>query len=83
MKGISERLPLHVFVGDEALAKSPEFLALRDAHFELLEVLEKGGDHAPNLTKCVELGRDIEPGLEGFYAKFENRLDDFGADTAE
>jgi len=83
MKGISERLPLHVFVGDEALAKSPEFLALRDAHFDLLEAVEKGGDHVPLLGKCIELGREIEPGLEGFYAKFENRLDDFGADTAE
>ena len=80
LKGISERLPLHAFVGDETVAASPEFLKLLETHERLLDVLKTGGDHKALLAECIELGRPLEISLERFFSKIETRLDDFAAE---
>ena len=77
LKGISERMPLNILVGDGGVAKSRTFLDLRKCHERLLDTLHAGDDHNAVLAECVLLSKSLDEGLEGFYAKIESRLEDF------
>ena len=72
LKGKARRLPIHILVGDAALAKSPDFTALREAH---LALLAGQGDAA----RCAALGAAVLPRLAGFYELVPARAADFAS----
>ena len=72
LKGKSRRLPIHILVGDAAMAQSPAFGLLREAHRAWLA----GQGH---LTRCVELAAVVEPRLARFYEFAAGRADDFAS----
>ncbi len=72
LKGKSKRLPIHILVGDAALAKSAAFVALQAAH---REVVAGRGD----LAACAALGAQLEPRLGRFYALVPARAEDFAS----
>jgi adenylate cyclase len=67
---------LACLVGGEALAASPEFKALRQAHEDLLAKL-RVGETGEALAHCRELGPPIERRLARFYELVPERIEDF------
>ncbi|HVY51973.1 MAG TPA: adenylate/guanylate cyclase domain-containing protein [Devosia sp.] len=72
LKGKRARLPIHILVGDAALAQSPAFLELRAAHIAWLA----GG--VP-LARCAELAPAVHPRLGRFYELVPDRAADFAS----
>ncbi|MEO7222528.1 MAG: adenylate/guanylate cyclase domain-containing protein, partial [Devosia sp.] len=72
LKGKSKRLAVHILVGDAALAMSPAFVALHEAHLRWL-----GG--TGDLATCVTLAAALDPRLARFYALIPGRADDFAS----
>ncbi len=72
LKGRARRLPIHVLVGDAALAASPAFAALHEAHRRWL-----GG--TGDLAACAALAAAVDPRLVRFYALIPGRADDFAS----
>lgn len=70
LKGKAKRLPIHILVGDAALAQSAEFAALRDAH---LALIAGGGD----VAQCIVLAAAVAPRLARFYELVPARASDF------
>lgn len=77
LKGMQDREPVHVLVGNEALRMSPSFLALSQAHQRYLEVLAEHRDEANLRQECMDLAKSVDSGLSGFYAAIPSRLPDF------
>ena len=76
LKGKSQRLPVHILVGDVALAQSPAFLELRAAHTALVEALQHGtGGEA--LALCKVCATAVTPALARFYELLPGRISDF------
>ncbi len=82
LKGKSARLPLFALVGDAAMAQSPAFLALAEAHKAAIAELEAGRDASAAITNCESLIGAVDPHLGKFYKQLSQRLDDFPAQTA-
>ena len=80
LKGKSARVALFVLVGDEAVAGSPAFEALAQAHDALLAAIRSGEDTAVLLEHCTQQLGQVEPRLAEFYAKIPDRYGDFRAD---
>jgi len=76
LKGKSRRLPVHILVGDAAMAQGQSFKALEAAHLALLGELRRGGG-GEALARCKEVGPTIEPRLARFYELIPGRLADF------
>ena len=72
LKGKAKRLPIHILVGDAALAQSPAFTALREAH---LALIAGQGD----VAHCVELSAAVSPRLRRFYELVPVRAEDFAS----
>jgi adenylate cyclase len=77
LKGMSEREPIYLLLGDEALASSPAFAALEAAHANLLETLAKRLPAHDEVERCTTLGIPLDPRLADFYAACLTRQDDF------
>ncbi|MCP8882486.1 adenylate/guanylate cyclase domain-containing protein [Devosia sp. XJ19-1] len=82
LKGMSEREPIHILVGDETIATSPAFAALFDAHTSLLADLSVGGDHTQSLDACRRAALALDSRLGSFYAACVARAQDFSASSA-
>ncbi|MCA0272370.1 MAG: adenylate/guanylate cyclase domain-containing protein [Proteobacteria bacterium] len=78
LKGKTERVPMHVLVGDNAVAASPGFAELQALHQALMEeisVTRRYGQEA--FERCRAAAIRVEPGLQKFYDKLSERLLDF------
>ena len=73
---MSEREPIYLVVGDEAMAERADFLALRDTHRQLLDVLKAGGDGTDLLAACAQAA-GFDARLVEFYAAVPGRREDF------
>ena len=72
LKGKARRLPIHILVGDAALAQTPAFIALHEAHLSWL-----GG--SGDLALCSALAARLDPRLARFYELIPGRADDFAS----
>ena len=79
LKGISQPEPIHLLVGDAALAGSEAFRALEAAHHALLAEWAGGQGGATALDRCRELAPAVDPKLLDFYAAALDRRADFTA----
>jgi len=70
LKGKAARLPVHILVGDAAMAQSEAFRALSTAHAAWLA--GKG-----ELRRCSELAPSVSPRLVRFYELVPGRAEDF------
>ena len=70
LKGKSNRLPIHILVGDPALAQDAAFVELRAAHTAWLQGMMP-------LERCVALAAAVHPRLRRFYELVPGRADDF------
>jgi adenylate cyclase len=77
LKGISQPEPIHLLVGDAALAKSEAFVALAAAHDALLAGWANAAGAGPELDRCRELAMAIDPRLIDFYDACVDRPADF------
>lgn len=81
LKGKSRREPIHLLVGDAALAQTGAFKLLQLTHEETLRLLRAGHDVTGGLAECKALAAKVEPGLIRFYDKLASRRADFPAQT--
>ncbi|KFC71038.1 Adenylate/guanylate cyclase with Chase sensor [Devosia sp. LC5] len=77
LRGMSEREPVHLLLGDETLAADPAFVALEAAHANLLESLAKQLPGHAEIAHCSTLAESLDPRLADFYAACLTRPDDF------
>ncbi len=82
LKGVSGRTRVFALVGDEKIAAGQAFAKLREAHAELLHSLSEGEDVRSEIDACVTAARDVDAGLEGFYARIVDRTGDFADHSA-
>jgi len=78
LKGMSEREPIYLVVGDEAMSGRTDFRALRDLHRHLLTDLKAGREASQLLAECSIAAAAIDARLVEFYGAMEGRLEDFG-----
>ncbi len=79
LKGMSEREPIYLLVGDDTMARSPAFGALVDAHNELVADLSVGVDPTLSLDICRRAALQVDSRLGAFYAASLGRVEDFRA----
>jgi adenylate cyclase len=77
LKGISQPEPIHLLVGDAALAQSDTFVALATAHGALLAGWASAAGAGPALDRCRELAMAVDPRLVDFYDACVDRPGDF------
>jgi adenylate cyclase len=77
LKGISQPEPIHLLVGDAALAQSDAFTALAAAHETLLAGWASASGAGAALDHCRELAMAIDPRLIDFYDAGLTRPGDF------
>ncbi|MGL4281921.1 MAG: CHASE2 domain-containing protein, partial [Albidovulum sp.] len=78
LKGKSERVPMYVLVGDDAVAASLGFAELQALHQELMEEIAATKKYSQALfERCRAAAIRVEPGLQKFYDKLSERLLDF------
>lgn len=77
LKGVSQPEPIHLLVGDQALAQSEPFRALAAAHDQLLGELALGSGWEATLERCRELAMAVDPRLLDFYEAGKGRIGDF------
>ena len=65
LKGKAERVPIHILVGDKAMAETGTFRLLRRAMAKRWRPCATGSDARGAIAECTALGLQIEPGLEG------------------
>ncbi|KQX42983.1 hypothetical protein ASD04_03275 [Devosia sp. Root436] len=77
LKGISQPEPIHLLVGDEALADSEAFTTLAAAHEALLAAWADDAADDPIFERCRALAGAIDPRLVAFYDAGLSRSGDF------
>ena len=77
LKGKSAREELHLLVGDETLAQSPAFAALRDAHALVVKTMMAGLDPSMAIAMCLPVAVAVDPHLAKFYGILPGRAEDF------
>ncbi len=77
LKGKSERVAIHLLVGDSELEKTGAFKLLRATHAEAIKALQDGRDPAGAIAECLALAPQVEPGLKKFYNQLADRREDF------
>lgn len=77
LRGMSEREPVYLLLGDETLAKNPAFIALAAVHANLLEMLAKQAPMQAEIDLCTKLGAALDVRLADFYAACLGRPNDF------
>jgi len=83
LKGKADRVPIHILVGDKAMAETGTFRLLRQSHGEALSALRDGRDARGAIAECTALGLKLEPGLKGFYEHLVARAADLRATQLE
>jgi len=81
LKGMRDREPIHILVGDEALAASPAFAALVRAHDQFTADMAAGADTARSLDACLRAALDVDSRLGNFYVSCLERAGDFNSPT--
>jgi adenylate cyclase len=80
LKGKSESVPIHILIGDESVAETPEFARLANAHGNLIDAIRTGAaGWESRLLVCKDLARPVYPPLIGFYDLMPARRGDFRA----
>jgi adenylate cyclase len=79
LKGKSAREVLHILIGDEAVAATAAFAALREAHALVVKAMSTGADAAAAIAACLPLATAVDPHLAKFYAVLPGRAEDFPA----
>jgi adenylate cyclase len=71
LKGKSTKTALYLLVGDESLARSPGYEALKKAHMDFLAALSQGQPDRVSETADVAIAASAQvfPELERYYAK--------------
>lgn len=82
LKGIEERVPTHIVVGDAKMAQSKAFRSLADAHERLTASIAEGAMDQVALGLCRKASNGIEPGLGFFYDRIVERRADFATEGA-
>jgi adenylate cyclase len=77
LKGLSQPEPIHLLVGSEAMAASPEFRALAVDHAALLSAWAAGAADPSLLARCRSDAARLDPRLADFYDTCLDRLADF------
>lgn len=77
LKGKAQREPLHILVGDRAIARSPGFRDLAAAHDEIIAAFATGTAAEAEIARCKGLAGAIDPGLVSFYDAIPGRRQDF------
>ena len=77
LKGVSKAVETFVIVGDDRLAASEGFATLERSHAALLDAIRAGRDIAEALAACRAQAVEIAPGLDAFYRRLPQRLEDF------
>jgi adenylate cyclase len=83
LKGKTNREPIHILVGDEALAATAEFKALEKAHAEVVRELRNGRDGSDAIARCISLIAFSDPLLAKFYDTMGKRAHDFVLDASD
>ncbi len=84
LKGKKNLEPVYILIGDQDMLDSEAFQNLRDAHAQLLsairarEPLERTDELRQN---CIDIAKEIEPGLLTFYRALSGRTADFLSDV--
>ncbi len=78
LKGKSGRVPVHILVGDSAVAVSAAFARLRSLHEDLVRQIQERRTIGPDdIERCAAAATEVEPGLAEFYRRVPDRLGDF------
>ena len=77
LKGMSEREPIYLLVGDDTMSRSQAFRALVTAHDNLLADLSAGLDPTLSLDVCRRAALEVDSRLGAFYAASLGRVEDF------
>ncbi|NMA99713.1 MAG: adenylate/guanylate cyclase domain-containing protein [Phyllobacteriaceae bacterium] len=77
LKGMTDRDPILILVGDETLARSADFAALAQAHADLLRALSQQDDFTALLETCRSRAGKIDHRLIRFYDACPARPADF------
>ncbi|MCF1710841.1 adenylate/guanylate cyclase domain-containing protein [Tabrizicola sp. J26] len=77
LKGVSERIPASILIGDATLAATDGFKNLMRLHADLVATMADSPPAEELLTRCRAAGEAIEPGLAGFYDAIAQRSEDF------
>jgi len=77
LKGKTSRQTIHILVGDQALAQSPTFVALRRQHEAAVKALQAGGAARSEIARCLELAPAVDANLITFYRRLGERQADF------
>lgn len=83
MKGVGQRMPLYLLVGDAAVAKDPRFLGLQSEHAALLTAMADGRDAVARLEECRNNAVKVLAGLGRFYDRLPDRIADVRAITPD
>lgn len=80
LKGISQREPIHLLVGPQGMAASPEFAALASDHARLLTHWAAGDeDDMALFDRCRTAAIGMDPRLADFYDAALTRRADFAS----
>ena len=77
LKGKSQREPIHILVGDESMAESAAFKALKPAHEAAVAALKSGAAATAEIASCRPLADAVDARLARFYDILGERADDF------
>lgn len=78
LKGVSERTPVYALVGDERMAATSAFKALKTAHDRLIQSLSTTGAAAEtDLLRLAKAGDAVLPGLGAYLARLPERSEDY------
>lgn len=76
LKGISQRTQTFLVIGPSEMARTAPFLALSNAHNELVGGLKNGSDVLAEIQLCKDLCLAVDPNLALFYdVVLDNRAD--------
>lgn len=74
LRGKQEKERLFVLVGDAETACSPEFIALRDCHSELIANMNNPAIARARYAECLRLAEQHFPMVGAFYARLAERI---------
>lgn len=77
LKGISERQPIYVLVGDADLKMTGAFKTFTASYEALIDALRLGLPYKVHLEECQSLAPSISRQLTDYLARIENRAEDF------
>ena len=82
LKGISERQPTFLLVGDAEMKLSDAFKRFEEAYGSLAAALENGHSAEPFLSECLSLAPDLSAQLMPYLDRIADRRTDFEPDQS-